>query len=148
MKFGIRTPSLKKRFAARTSASRFVRHSLGFKAPRGLGWFTNPHRAAYNRVYNRTTMKADNFVILGFILLLVVVGAIFKGIAGLFTNEVHNDSNALSCPRCNSAMVLRNGRRGQFYGCSQFPRCRGTRDSVPSPLVSTREKSETEKKLD
>jgi hypothetical protein len=26
------------------------------KAPRGYGWLTNPKRAAYNRVYNRTTM--------------------------------------------------------------------------------------------
>lgn len=56
MKFGLRTPSLKKRFAARTSAKRFVRHSLGLKAPRGMGWLTNPRKAAYNRVYSRTTV--------------------------------------------------------------------------------------------
>src|SRR5689334_16516751 len=59
MKFGIRTPSLKKRIAARTSWKRYVRHNLGFKAPRGWGWLTNPKRAAYNRVYNRTTISAD-----------------------------------------------------------------------------------------
>jgi len=56
VKFGIRTPSLRKRIAARTSLKRYVRHSLGFKAPRGWGWLTNPRRAAYNRVYNRTTV--------------------------------------------------------------------------------------------
>lgn len=56
MKFGIRTPSLRKRIAARTSVKRYVRHSLGFKAPRGWGWLTNPKRAAYNRLYNRTTI--------------------------------------------------------------------------------------------
>jgi hypothetical protein len=33
-----------------------VRHSLGVKAPRGYGWITNPKKAAYNRVYNRTTV--------------------------------------------------------------------------------------------
>ena len=55
MKFGIRTPSLRKRIAARTSVKRYIRHSLGLKAPRGWGWLTNPRRAAYNRVYNRTT---------------------------------------------------------------------------------------------
>jgi hypothetical protein len=55
MKFGFRIPSLKKRIAARTSWKRVVRHSLGLKAPRGWGWFTNPKKAAYNRVYNRTT---------------------------------------------------------------------------------------------
>lgn len=32
------------------------------------------------------------------------------------------------CPRCGSGMILRNGRRGKFYGCSRFPSCRGTRD--------------------
>ena len=31
------------------------------------------------------------------------------------------------CPRCHSKMILRNGRRGKFYGCSKFPYCRGTR---------------------
>ncbi len=56
MKFGLRVPSLKKRVAARTSGKRFVRHSLGLKAPRGLGWLTNPRKAAYNRAYNRTTV--------------------------------------------------------------------------------------------
>ena len=55
MKFGFRIPSFRKRFAARTSVKRAIRHSLGIKAPRGWGWITNPKRAAYNRVYNRTT---------------------------------------------------------------------------------------------
>jgi hypothetical protein len=41
--------------AARTSPRRFVAQSLGVKAPRGLGWITNPKRALYNRVYSRTT---------------------------------------------------------------------------------------------
>ena len=31
------------------------------------------------------------------------------------------------CPRCNSKMVLRDGKHGKFYGCSTFPLCRGTR---------------------
>lgn len=56
MKFGIRVPSLTKRIAARTSLKRYVRHSLGLKAPRGWGWITNPKKAAYNRVYNRTSV--------------------------------------------------------------------------------------------
>ena len=56
MKFGFRKPSLKKRLAARTSPKRFLRHNLGLKAPRGWGWLTNPRKAAYNRVYHRTTI--------------------------------------------------------------------------------------------
>jgi hypothetical protein len=55
MAFGFRRPSLRKSIAARTSAKRYIRHSLGFKAPRGWGWLTNPKKAAYNRVYYRTT---------------------------------------------------------------------------------------------
>ena len=75
MKFGIRMPSLTKRIAARTSWKRYVRHSLGFKAPRGWGWLTNPKKAAYNRVYNRTTVKGCG-------VLLAVVGLV-SGLAAL-----------------------------------------------------------------
>jgi hypothetical protein len=55
MRYGLRKPSFRKSFAARTSLKRVVRHSLGVKAPRGWGWMTNPRRALYNRMYNRTT---------------------------------------------------------------------------------------------
>jgi len=30
------------------------------------------------------------------------------------------------CPQCNNDLLLRNGKRGKFYGCSSFPRCRYT----------------------
>ena len=69
MKFGLRIPSLKKRIAARTSLARVVRHSLGLKAPRGWGWLTDPKRALYNRIYNRTTRGC-------LVLLLGLCGAI------------------------------------------------------------------------
>lgn len=58
----IRKPSLRKRVAARTSLKRVVRHNLGWKAPRGYGWLTNPKRAAYNRVYNRTSVGCATFL--------------------------------------------------------------------------------------
>jgi len=40
------------------------------------------------------------------------------------------------CPRCGSAMVLRTARRGansgnQFWGCTKFPTCKGTRACDP-----------------
>lgn len=47
----------KKMIAARTSPARFVRQNLGIKALRGWGWLTNQKRAAYNRVYSRTTFS-------------------------------------------------------------------------------------------
>jgi DNA helicase-2/ATP-dependent DNA helicase PcrA len=37
------------------------------------------------------------------------------------------------CPYCNSKMRLRNGKRGQFYGCVKFPNCKGTRDFIVYP---------------
>ena len=57
MKFGMRKPSIRKSIAARTSVKRYIRHSLGLKAPRGWGWLTNPKKAAYNRIYNKTTVS-------------------------------------------------------------------------------------------
>ncbi len=75
MKFGYRTPSLKKRIAARTSLKRVVRHNLGFKAPRGFGWFTNPKKTAYNRMYNRTSR--------GCMMVLIVLSGLLFSIAML-----------------------------------------------------------------
>lgn len=49
MKLRIRKPSLRKSISARTSLKRAVRHNLGGKAPRGMGWITDPKRAASNR---------------------------------------------------------------------------------------------------
>jgi hypothetical protein len=62
MKFGIRTPSLKGRISARTSWKRYARHSLGLKAPRGMGVLTNPKRALYNKVYNKTSVSVDSLL--------------------------------------------------------------------------------------
>ena len=62
MKFGVRKPSLNKMIGARTSVKRFVRHNLGLKAPRGWGWLTNPKKALYNRVYNRTSFSLFSLV--------------------------------------------------------------------------------------
>jgi len=55
MKFGFRIPSLTKRIAARTSIKRIIRHNLGFKAPKGSGIVTDPEKAIYNKVYNKTS---------------------------------------------------------------------------------------------
>lgn len=35
-------------------------------------------------------------------------------------------SPGLKCSKCGSPMVLRTGKRGEFYGCSSFPKCRHT----------------------
>lgn len=58
MKFGIRKPSLKKSFSARTKGqlTRSIKRALipGY-GKRGMGWL-HPKRALYNRVYHRTTV--------------------------------------------------------------------------------------------
>ena len=56
MKFGIRTPSLKKRISARTSIKRQIVQRAGLKMPRGYGWVRNPKKYVYNKVYNRTSV--------------------------------------------------------------------------------------------
>ena len=55
--FHVRKPSLRGSFAAHTSVKRLVRNSLGLKAPRGMGWLTDPKKAAYNRLYSRRTVS-------------------------------------------------------------------------------------------
>ena len=75
VRFGFRVPSLKKRLSARTSLKRAVRHRLGLKAPRGWGWLTNPRKAAYNRVYSRTTR--------GCLVMVAVWGALALALAGI-----------------------------------------------------------------
>lgn len=69
MKIGFRVPSLSKRIAARTSLKRVLRHNVGLKAPRG--WLTNPKKAAYNRVYHRTSKGCLVFIV--FLLIIPVL---------------------------------------------------------------------------
>ncbi|API92734.1 MULTISPECIES: hypothetical protein [unclassified Virgibacillus] len=62
MKIGMRKPSLKKRVAARTSIKRQVVHRAGAKMPKGYGWVRNPKKAAYNKVYNKTTFDVFKLI--------------------------------------------------------------------------------------
>jgi ssDNA-binding Zn-finger/Zn-ribbon topoisomerase 1 len=40
------------------------------------------------------------------------------------------DCNAIGvkCPKCGAAMREKNRRGNFFWGCSEFPNCRGTRE--------------------
>lgn len=31
------------------------------------------------------------------------------------------------CPKCGGSLILRNGKYGKFYGCSNYPKCRFTK---------------------
>jgi DNA-binding helix-hairpin-helix protein with protein kinase domain len=41
--------------------------------------------------------------------------------------RVTTTSGTPTCPRCGSPMRRRSGRYGQFWGCSRYPGCKGTR---------------------
>lgn len=60
MKFGMRKPSIKKSFKARTTgrAKRAVKKKLipGY-GKKGIGWLKDPKKAAYNKVYKKTSFS-------------------------------------------------------------------------------------------
>lgn len=98
MKFGFRMPSLKRRIAARTSVKRFIRHNMGVKMPRGTGFLTNPKKALYNKIYNKTSFGIDSFI---------------KAPAKteLKTKEIEiklqaSDEGVVLCPKCNKELGI------------------------------------------
>lgn len=58
MKYGFRTPSLRRSISARTTgrAKRAIKRAIipGY-GRKGMGLLTNPQKSIYNRIYRRTT---------------------------------------------------------------------------------------------
>lgn len=58
MKYGFRTPSLRRSISARTTgrAKRSIKRAIipGY-GRKGMGLLTNPRKSIYNRIYRRTT---------------------------------------------------------------------------------------------
>jgi hypothetical protein len=52
-----------------------VKNKLGLRAPRGRGWITNPKKAVYNWVYNRTT-RGCLVLVIGMVVGLAAVGVV------------------------------------------------------------------------
>lgn len=48
-----------------------------------------------------------------------------------------------TCPQCGSTMVLRKSKRGPFYGCSTFPRCRAIVDANAKGEASAKKRKRT-----
>lgn len=48
--------------------------------------------------------------------------------AGPAIVEPASVATVATCPKCGSNLIMRNGKRGSFYGCQGFPKCRFTRD--------------------
>ena len=60
MKFGMRKPSLKKSIKARTTgrAKRAIKKSINpTYGKKGMGWVNNPKKAAYNKIYNKSSFN-------------------------------------------------------------------------------------------
>ena len=65
MKFGLRKPSVKKSLKARTTGKlkRKVKKSVNpLYGKKGMGWVNNPKKAAYNKVYNKTSFGLGDVV--------------------------------------------------------------------------------------
>ena len=97
MKFGVRIPSIKKRFAARTSVKRLVRSKI--RAPKGFGVVTDPKKFIYNKVYNKTSVGVEN--------LAHSSTTAEQKIESKDKSSIHtktNEDGSLTCPRCGANM--------------------------------------------
>ena len=60
MKFGMRKPSIKRSISARTTG-KWKRQAKKALIPgygrKGTGWVRNPRKAAYNKIYRKTTFS-------------------------------------------------------------------------------------------
>lgn len=65
MKIGMRKPNIKKSIKAKTTgrAKRAVKKAVipGY-GKKGMGWVKNPKKAAYNKIYNKTTFGVNDIV--------------------------------------------------------------------------------------
>lgn len=90
-------------------------------SPNGLNFVLNPKKG--NRVLNSSQINEIYEILCS------------KSIGDKVSNKQHvreiqemlYDVNNYICPRCKGSLVLRNGKYGQFYGCSNYPKCKFTK---------------------
>lgn len=44
--------------------------------------------------------------------------------------RIRTDNSGLSCPKCNGTLTKKSGKYGEFYGCSNFPKCQFTKTTL------------------
>ena len=81
MKVGMRKPSLKKSFSARTTGriKREIKKSINpLYNKKGMGWVNDPEKSVYNKVYNKTTFSVidDNLIVVGIVLITIAILAL------------------------------------------------------------------------
>ncbi len=65
MKLGIRKINLKNRIKSRTTAKlkrKAKKAFIPWYGKKGMGWINDPHKALYNKIYNKTTISVDDTV--------------------------------------------------------------------------------------
>ncbi len=107
MKIGFRIPNFNKRIAARTSVKRIIRHNLGFKAPRGWGLLTDPKKAAYNRVYNRTSKGC--LVIFIYLIIIPIILFVILIFSGCYDNNAKAKKSVYVSPSIDYKGKFRKG---------------------------------------
>ena len=54
--------------------------------------------------------------------------ALFPARQSANSGSTESNSKTYYCPYCGAPMVLRTSKYGPFYGCSNYPACKGTRN--------------------
>lgn len=53
----------------------------------------------------------------------------YRKLTGETYGESDRKSVTLDCPKCGSPMQLKKGKYGEFWSCTKFPNCKGTRNT-------------------
>lgn len=98
MKYGYRTPSVKKSISSRTTGkiNRAVKSATNpIYGKKGIGYINNPKKAVYNKIYNKTTesifdenenqhevsnerTSQDTVTIVAWIITIIIMGWLFS----------------------------------------------------------------------
>lgn len=116
MRFGMRKPSLKKSLKARTTgkAKRAIKKAVIPRyGKKGMGWATNPKKAAYNKIYNKTSVGVNDIIKAS-----TKTGA-QKNYSGL--NTVHKEST-YSEPTYYDKTILMCTIFGGWFGLHRYMR--------------------------
>lgn len=57
----------------------------------------------------------------------IIVEDTIKSICGDYSIKANEQIKRI-CPICGNNLVLRNGKNGKFYGCSNYPKCKYTKN--------------------
>ena len=95
-----------------------VNYSMNmFKMGEGRGATVHNEKAISNAEYDRRAEGRE----------LDDIAAVKANIAQVAKAQAEYEASRPDCPKCGKKMTRRSSQRGQFWGCSTFPKCRGTR---------------------